>query len=301
MKKPIRILLQTTIPATEDDWHIGRFSLLASHLRSLKDEEGRSLCEVAARDREANEDGDDRVLSQLDITDFDELWLFAVDAGDGLTEADCRGITRFRQRGGGILSTRDHQDLGSSLCTLGGVGRAHFFHSKHQDPDETRHARDDQETKDISWPNYHSGSNGDYQPVLLAEPAHELMRNASSPSGRIEYLPAHPHEGGVGVPEGESRARVVATGMSKVTKRPFNLIVAFEQEQDGHGHTLGRAIAESSFHHFADYNWDTSMGCPSFLAEPPGDQIKREPEKLAGVKTYARNLALWLAPADSDS
>jgi hypothetical protein len=295
MKKPIRILLQTTIPAAEDDWHIGRFSLLRDHLNSLKDEEGRALCEVTARDRETTPEGDDRVLCRLDTTDFDELWLFAVDAGDGLSEADCRGITRFRRRGKGILSTRDHQDLGSSLCTLGGVGRAHFFHSKHPDPDETRHVRDDQDTKDISWPNYHSGSNGDYQLVTPAQPVHELLRNASALSGRIEYFPAHPHEGGVGVPEEESHARVIATGESQVTKRPFNLIVAFEKAQDSHGNLLGRAIAESSFHHFVDYNWDTSMGCPSFLAEPPGDQIKREPERLEDVKAYARNLALWLA------
>jgi hypothetical protein len=297
MKRPIRILLQTTITAAEDDWHVGRFSLLREHLSGLRDEEGRALCEVTARDRVTNADGDEEVLSRLDSTDFDELWLFAVDTGDGLSTADCRGITRFRQRGGGILSTRDHQDLGSSLCTLGGVGAAHYFHSKHPDPDETRRARDDQDTKDISWPNYHSGSNGDYQIIAPAGPAHELLRDDSSPSGRVEHFPAHPHEGGVGVPEGETGARVIATGTSKVTKRPFNLIVAFERTRDGHGHTLGRAVAESSFHHFVDYNWDTSAGCPSFLAEPPGDQIIREPEKLKGVKAYVRNLALWLAPA----
>ncbi|HEY0098708.1 MAG TPA: hypothetical protein VGB76_07105 [Pyrinomonadaceae bacterium] len=295
MKRPLRILLQTTIPATEDDWHIGRFSLLREHLSELRDGEGQLLCEVTARDRETNADGDDELLTRLDTAGFDQLWLFAVDAGDGLTEKDCQGITRFRQRGGGVLSTRDHQDLGSSLCTLGGVGRAHFFHTKHEDPDETRRARDDEETKDISWPNYHSGSNGDYQRIIPVEPVHELLRGVSSLSGRVEYFPAHPHEGGVGVPEGESEARVVATGESKVTKRPFNLIVAFEREPDRHGNTLGRAIAESSFHHFVDYNWDTSKGCPSFVAEPPGDGIEREPEKLEDVKTYVRNLALWLA------
>jgi hypothetical protein len=235
------------------------------------------------------------LLSRLDSTDFGELWLLAVDAGDGLTAADCEGITRFRQRGGGILSTRDHQDLGSSLCTLGGLGRAHFFHTKHQDPDETRRERDDQGTENITWPNYHSGSNGDYQRVAAVEPAHELLRSASSPSGLIEYFPAHPHEGGVGVPQGAHAARVIATGTSRVTGRPFNLVVAFEHEQDRHGHKLGRAVAESSFHHFVDYNWDTDAGCPSFLAEPPGGQIKREPEHLEDVKTYVRNLALWLA------
>lgn len=299
MSRPVRILLQTTIPATEDDWNVGRFSLLREHLESLRDEEGRALFEVVARDRVTDLDGDDEVLSRLDSTDFGELWLFAVDAGEGLTVADCQGITRFRQRGGGILATRDHQDLGSSLCTLGGVGRAHFFHSKHQDPDESRRERDDQDTKSILWPNYHSGSNGDYQRVTPVEPAHELLRGTRSSSGLIEFFPAHPHEGGVGVPDGEKDARVVATGVSTVTGRPFNLLVAFERADDAHGNTLGRAVAESSFHHFVDYNWDTAKGCPSFLEEPPGKQIEREREKLEDVKTYVRNLAHWLAPAAS--
>lgn len=105
---PIRILLQTTIAPTEDDWNIDRFRLLREHLNSLKDEDGRQLCEVTARNRAQNAAGDDPILSRLDNADLDELWLFAVDAGDGLSVKDCEGITRFRQRGGGIMATRDH-------------------------------------------------------------------------------------------------------------------------------------------------------------------------------------------------
>ena len=294
MTKLIRILLQTTIPNNEDDWHIDRFSLLNAHLRALTDNHGQALCEVTVRNRETNAAGDDLVLSKLDESDFDQLWLFALDNGDGLTESDCRGITRFRQRGGGILSTRDHQDLGSSLCTLGGVGHAHYFHTKHQDPDQSRRARDDQDTPPISWPNYHSGSNGDYQRVTAVEPFHELLLNPDNPSGVIEYFPAHPHEGGVGARDGEENPRVIATGTSRVNGRPFNLIVAFERTTDRHGNELGRAIAESSFHHLVDYNWDISKGCPSFLHEPPGDQIRREPEKLKDVKAYVSNVVRWL-------
>jgi hypothetical protein len=295
VSKLIRILLQTTIGPVEDDWNINRFSLLGEHLTSVTDNEGRRLCEVTVRNRETNAEGNDAVLSVFDTTDFDELWLFAVDTGSGLTVADCQGITRFRQRGGGILATRDHQDLGLSLCTLGGVGRAHFFHTKHPDPDDSRHVRDDQDTTSISWPNYHSGSNGDYQRITPVEPIHELLRKPDSDSAVIEYFPAHPHEGGVGVPEGEDHARVIATGVSQVTNRPFNLIVAFESAIDGHGNQLGRAVAESSFHHFVDYNWDISKGCPTFLEEPPGDEIRTDPVRLADMKTYVQNLAVWLA------
>jgi hypothetical protein len=292
MAVPVRILLQTTIPYAEDDWHIGRFSLLRDYLASLKDEAGNALYEVSARNRESDDNGNDPVLSNLDRSDFDELWLFAIDLGEGLTLSDCQGITRFRQRGGGILATRDHEDLGTSLCTLGGIGRAHFFHSKNPEPDESRRVVDDNVTTSISWPNYHSGANGDYQTINVAAP-HELLRK---PDGAvIEFFPAHPHEGAVGVPEGEQQARVIATGKSETTGREFNLVVAFANSRDDHGNQLGRGIAQSSFHHFVDYNWDTDQGCPSFLVEPPGDGYKRNPKALEDIKTYVANAARWLA------
>lgn len=300
MTNPIRILLQTTIPTTEDDWSIARFSILREQLNALKDEAGVALCEVVARDREQNADGNDPVLSALDASDFDELWLFAVDVGDGLSEKDCEGITRFRQRGGGFLAVRDHQDLGSSLCALGGVGAAHFFHSRQPEPDEARRRRDDPYTTSISYPNYHSGLNGDYQEVTPVEPVHELLRNPSSPGGVIKFFPSHPHEGAVGVPAGERHARVIATGKSKATGQTFNLAVAFERERDEQGHRLGRAVAESSFHHFVDYNLDTQKGSPSFVTEPPGDGFRREPDKLEDIRAYIRALALWLAPPAGD-
>jgi len=84
---------------------------------------------------------------------------------------------------------------GSSICTLGGVGRAHYFHSKNPDPDASRRMRDDKDAKNISWPNYHSGRNGDYQNINVVKPIHEVLKNPVNPSGVIEYFPAHPHEG----------------------------------------------------------------------------------------------------------
>ena len=285
-----KILIQTTIPNNADDWHVGRFSLLVDHLRSLTTADGNRLCEVTTRDREEDENGDDRVMRTLDESDFDQLWLFALDQGDGLTPTDCAGITRFRKRGGAILSARDHNDMGSSLCTLGGIGAAHYFNSKNPDPDESRNCRDDQDSPDIDYPNYHSGWNGDYQKIEATD--HELFRR--SDGSLIEYFPAHVHEGGIGAPDGS--AQVVARGKSLTTGRDFNLVVAFDHSTDSHGNALGRAIAESSFHHFVDYNWDLSKGCPSFLSsvDTPGDGIAREPEKLDDVKRYVENAARWL-------
>jgi hypothetical protein len=286
--EPKRILLQTTIPTTEDDWSIARFSRLAALLREQRDERGNPLYDVTMRDRD--ETGrPDSVLSMIDESDFDQLWLFAVDAGDGMTEADCEAISRFRKSGRGLLVTRDHMDLGSSVCTLGGVGKAHYFHSRNQDPDAAKRRIDDPYTTYISWPNFHSGANGDFQEIEIVGPAHPVLAYERSPTGSIRLLPAHPHEGGVGAPDGED-ARVIIKGRSKVTGLPFNIAVAFEP-----GERSGPGIAQSTFHHFADYNWDTHSGCPSFVDEPPGDGMKRVEEALAATQRYALNIAAWLS------
>jgi hypothetical protein len=63
------------------------------------------------------------------------------------------------------------------------------------------------------------------------------------------------------------------------------------------GRPMGRAVAESTFHHFADYNWDLGCGAPSFVSEPPGGEITADGTRLTVFKDYVRNLAAWLQPA----
>jgi hypothetical protein len=121
------------------------------------------------------------------------------------------------------------------------------------------------------------------------------MKNPNSPSGKIEFFPAHPHEGGIGIPANNSHAKVIATSKSIVTQREFNLIVAQESYRDSQGNILGRAIANSSFHHLVDYNWDISQGCPSFVDEPPGKGMSENPQALNDIQAYVKNATLWLA------
>jgi hypothetical protein len=208
---------------------------------------------------------------------------------DGLTPEDCAAISRFRGRGGGLLVTRDHMDLGSSVCALGGVGKAHYFHSRNLDPDSSNHVADDPYSTHISWPNFHSGANGDFQEIEVIGDVHPVLSNSNSPTGVIRFLPSHPHEGAVGAPSDEL-SRVIACGRSKATGRRFNIAVAFEPGVAG-----GPAIAQSTFHHFADYNWDTRSGCASFVDEPPGDAMQRTAEAIADTRRYVSNVAHWLA------
>jgi hypothetical protein len=279
-----RILLQTTIAAHPDDWDVSRFSLLAAELRAAGHE-------VTARNR-CGGAGDDPVLAHLDDLGFDQLWLLAVDVGDGLTAAEADSLTRFREAGCGVLTARDHQQLGSCLVRLGSLGRVNRFHDESVDSEAMC---DDRGTPEISWPNFHSGANGDYQPVLCNGSWHELLHTERTASGRIEWFPAHPHEGLV-TPEGP-HATVVAQGCSRATGRPFNLAVALDGESAPDGRPMGRAVAESTFHHFADYNWDLGCGAPSFVSEPPGGEIRADGTRLTVFKDYVRNLAAWLQPA----
>ena len=283
----IKVLLQTTIAPAADDWSIARFSLLAALLRRQRDASGRPLFDVTTRDRDAL-GTPDTLLATLGRSDYHQLWLFAVDVGNGLCFEDRRGIEAFRARGGGVLVARDHMDLGCSVCDLAGIGAAHHFHTRNVDPTVPQ-VRDDPFTTAISWPNFHSGANGDYQEIEPIAPVHAVLRDPSTPDGAIRFLPSHPHEGAVSAPPG-ARARVIARGTSKATGVRFNIAVAFEA--DGRA---GAAIAQSTFHHFADYNWDPRMGAPSFVDEPPGDGMLRHPEVLAATHRYARNVALWLA------
>jgi len=287
MNDPIKILLQTTIVTARDDWSIARFGLLASFLRELEDSSGRPLFDVTTRDR-APPDAPDPVLSTLDRSDFDEMWLFAVDSGNGLLPEESAAISRFWRSGRGLLVTRDHMDLGCSVCTLDGVGAAHHFHTRNLDATGPQE-RDDPYTTYISWPNFHSGANGDFQTIEVLGDVHPVLTDPSSPTGAIQHLPSHPHEGAVSAPENHG-ARVIASGKSKVTGRRFNIAVAFEETGES-----GRAIAQSTFHHFVDYNWDPRAGCPSFVSEAPGDAILREAAARASVNRYVRNVALWLA------
>jgi hypothetical protein len=281
-----RILLQTTIAESADDWDISRFSLLADELRAAGHD-------VTARNR-VSSDSADPVLSRLDEMEYDQLWLMAVDLGDGLTAADAYALRRFRENGGGVLTARDHQDLGCCLNRLGSLGVVNEFHDKSVDPSTMC---DDQDTPTISWPNYHSGANGDYQSVLIEGPAHELLRTNRTPSRRIEWFPAHPHEGMVSA--NGPFATAIAQGRSTATGRHFNLAVVLDGELTPDGRPMGRAVAESTFHHFADYNWDLDCGAPSFVSEPPGNQIKADPSRLEIFKDYVRNIATWLQPANS--
>jgi hypothetical protein len=176
------------------------------------------------------------------------------------------------------------------------VGAAHHFHTRNLDPDASRHCVDDPYTTTILWPNFHSGANGDYQEISAVEPLHPIMTDPWAADGRIHFLPSHPHEGDVSAPAADSSARVIATGKSKATNVAFNTAVVFEASQEG-----GRAVAQSTFHHFVDYNWDIAKGKPSFVTEAPSMRLAQSAEAQRVIRQYVKNIAVWLVGQPTDA
>ena len=124
----------------------------------------------------------------------------------------------------------------------------------------------------------HSGTNGDYQEIVSEGALHPVLRDPRSPDKVLRFLPAHLHEGSVSAVSGDKSVRFIANGRSIVTGVDFNLTVAFELSGINEP-----AIAQTTFHHFADYNWDPRSGCPSFVTEEPGNGLQRTPEALKKI------------------
>lgn len=185
------------------------------------------------------------------------------------------------------MIARDHMDLGCSICTLASIGAANIFHTHNAHGPVP--PPDDRGTPDILWPNFHSGANGDFQRIRAELPVHPVMFDPDSESGTVTYLPAHPHEGAVVPPDSDSNARTIATGLSLASGQRFNIAVAFEGSN-----AHGPALTQSTFHHFADYNWDPRRGSPDFVTEAPGGSLASTPTAMASVHRYVRNVAAWL-------
>ncbi|MEL7003038.1 MAG: hypothetical protein AAFN93_09930 [Bacteroidota bacterium] len=282
-----KILIKTTVEDDENDWCVNRFELLQNTLKSAG-------YNVESRDRLNDRFGNDIDFQALTSSDYDQLWVFAVEGKDGgLTMNDAENIDAFRRQGKGCMLTRDHMNVGNTLVNIPEIGLAHHFHSVNPEPDKERQKRDDTVNMKLDWPNYHSGLNGSVQEIEIMDHGHPLIQ---SKNDFIRYFPTHPHEGAISIPKGtEQFASVIAKGKSKLTGNSFDLIIAFEANTIDDNQQYGRAVIHSSFHHFADYNWDVSKGCPDFVFEPVGNEMSSSPQAQRDIRMYSVNLANWLS------
>lgn len=86
--------------------------------------------------------------------------------------------------------------------------------------------RDDPFTTAISWPNFHSGANGDYQEIEPVEPVHAILRDPSAPNGLIRFLPSHPQRCGLARRSFHHLTHRVLSSAQCLYKRPGSLEIA---------------------------------------------------------------------------
>ena len=278
-------LLLSTIATDANDWHIGRFSLLGTMIRTAGEEMDPSfnltISDYPISDAE-------RKLLQDDLSSgrYGQIWLIAPDLDNGPDAGFFRALEAAVKGGTDLVIARDHTDLGCCLLELkdclDDVGQTQTFQRTWTDlPKDREYA--DPACAAIVTPCVVTGQNGGVQ-ICRQRAEHPLLNFASMIPGHL-VIPAHPHEGVI---------RKVAASQT-VLLSSFSITSGREQttaivdEAEGRGMVLHH----STFHHFADYNLDVAKGAPDFVLDPPSTQTAESPALLNDIKAYVRSVVRY--------
>jgi hypothetical protein len=263
---------------------------------------------------------------------YDQLWLFAFTT-TALGGPEQAVIEEFMQSGGGVFATGDHATIGCGMgANIPRVRRMRDWRSVpfiapgrldtvvNPDPDGIRQLDDQADaTPQRIYPTFFLTARDRRDPQSWT--VHPLLRY---PSGVVDVLPDHAHEGECLAPEPTPEvflaheewpaatgkaARVapelVAVSMSggrfvtdfrypPVQPRSFGAISAY----DGHRAGIGRVVCDSTWHHFVNLNVNGKGATPDatnsgrtglYVAGKPSlDYLK--------IRQYYLNTVHWLAP-----
>ena len=275
-------LLLSTIATDPNDWHIGRFSLLADMIRRAGQELDPSFS-LNISDYPTSDSERQTLQADLAAGRYSQVWLIAPDMDNGPDPGFFRALETAVKAGTDLVIARDHTDLGCCLLELkdclGDVGQTQTFQRTWTNlPKDREYA--DPDSAAIVTPCVVTGQNGGVQ-ICRQRAEHPLLNFASMIPGHL-VIPAHPHEGVI---------RKVAASQT-VLLSSFSITSGREQttaivdEADGRG----MVIHHSTFHHFADYNLDVAAGAPDFVLDPPSTQIADSPDLLNDIKAYVRSV-----------
>ena len=278
---PLALLL-STIATDPNDWHIGRFSLLADMIRRAGQEVDPSFSLNISDYPTSNAE---RQTLQADLASgrYSQVWLIAPDMDNGPDAAFFRALETAVKAGTDLVIARDHTDLGCCLLELkdclGDVGQTQTFQRTWTDlPKDREYA--DPACAAIVTPCVVTGQNGGVQ-ICRQRAEHPLLNFASMIPGHL-VIPAHPHEGVIRKVAGSQT--VLLSSFSITSGREQTTVIV--DEADGRGMVLHH----STFHHFADYNLDVAAGAPDFVLDPPSNQIADSPALLNDIKAYVRSV-----------
>jgi hypothetical protein len=278
-------LLLSTIATDANDWHIGRFSLLGTMIRTAGEEMDPSF-NLTISDYPTSDAERKLLQDNLSSGRYGQIWLIAPDLDNGPDAGFFRALEAAVKGGTDLVIARDHTDLGCCLLELkdclDDVGQTQTFQRTWTDlPKDREYA--DPACAAIVTPCVVTGQNGGVQ-ICRQRAEHPLLNFASMIPGHL-VIPAHPHEGVI---------RKVAASQT-VLLSSFSITSGREQttaivdEAEGRGMVLHH----STFHHFADYNLDVAKGAPDFVLDPPSTQTAESPALLNDIKAYVRSVVRY--------
>jgi hypothetical protein len=242
----------------------------------------------------------------LALDDFDELWIYSINSAPGLTASELAAAQTFMDdRAGGVLITGDHADLGMAFGNLPRAGKMRQLPA----PDAVPGVWNDTlRTGDNASYEFEDQSDDTPQPLSLTwywggfvwRRPHQLL---CSPLGPIDVFPDHQHEGEALAPPatpasewpGGVAAEVIARGTivdpSGEVGRQIGVLSAY----NGHGVSVGRIVADSTWHHHFDINLRGLPGVPDRhgFVNPANNEWLSSATK---IEHFFVNAGIWLAP-----
>ncbi|MEJ6404269.1 hypothetical protein [Yoonia sp. 2307UL14-13] len=277
--------------------------------------------------------GEDDVIDNFrfddhDLDQYSQIWMFGIERtnnGTPLSETELRAVSEFMDGGGGVFATGDHEDLGNSMCAE--VPRVRsmrrwWYSNPGPNGEPVAPAQSGADRHDTL---VGGGTQTDPDPQMIRPRLYQRTLLAGSvlkkvvryphpvlcgPSGILNYLPDHMHEGLCEVPDdlGNSwtfdgqefteypddsngvqvRPEVIAYADNNVNAQEFGVLGAY----DGHRADVGRVVVDATWHHWFNINTMpyANASDPAHPSYTPATVAKwRE------IQEYFRNVAVWLA------
>lgn len=268
--------------------------------------------------------------TSVTLNDFDQVWLFGINSGTGLPAAELTVVDSYMNGGGGLFATGDHGYLGSSLC--GNITRVKDMRYWSDNPLVSTNDVNEVSMTGIRRNDTNRPKSGDTTSLYFDNQSDSIPQNIAvttfgagmphpllsistsiKPSGIIDIMPDHPHEGEckpstsftvntVTVP-----TQIIATsfvlggsttggGTGKALTEPhcFPSIAVW----DGRLANAGRIVVDSTWHHFVNINLN-GAGSSWFPDDIPGLQSGLTTADFNVIRQYYMNISLWMSRTKS--
>jgi hypothetical protein len=258
--------------------------------------------------------------TSVNLNDFDQIWLFGIiSSGGGIHTNEKNAIAAYMNGGGGLFATGDHGELGNGMC--GDIIRVKDMRYWKDTPNSTNDTNevsmDGRRRNDTNRPAagdstsiWFDNQSDEIPQMIGVRPfggglPHPLLSIATSlrPSGIINIMPDHPHEGEC-TPETSFTVnnvtiptQIIATsfvlgmgttwnGKALTDPHCFPSISVW----DGRIANVGRIVVDSTWHHFVNINLN---GVGSTL-DKPGIQPGLTTSDFIVIRQYYMNIAIWM-------